>query len=150
MQQLVETADTDEAEQPNELKKTERPRMQLKQMRRSRPKRKRLLGLKRMMVHSVVEVAASEQQPWMTFGDRWERLVSPMRQKQPERLKEALDEEVAEAEAVKKAEEELLLEEQLSLLARPQRNDSKKRSGRSNQECCLPLKLRRRRKRNLT
>ena len=44
-QQMVETADTDEAEQPNGLKKTERPRRQLRQMRRSRPKRKRLLGL---------------------------------------------------------------------------------------------------------
>ena len=75
----------------------------------------------------------------MTFGDRWERLVSPMRQKQPERLKEALAEEVAEAEAVKKAGEELLLEKQLSLLAKLQRNVSKRRSGRSNQECCSAL-----------
>ena len=56
VQQMVETADTENrnkarAEQPNGLKKTERPRRQLRQIRRSRPKRKRLLGLKRTMVH---------------------------------------------------------------------------------------------------
>ena len=41
---MVETAVTDEAEAAQRLKKTDWPRRQLKQMRRSRPKRNVLLG----------------------------------------------------------------------------------------------------------
>ena len=40
---------------------------------------------------------------------------------------------------MKKSEEELLLEKQLSLLAKLQRNVSKRRSSRSNQERCSAL-----------
>ena len=76
------------------------------------------------------------------MGDLWQQMVQTVvtdEAEQPERLKRQTGKEAADAEAAKKAVEDLLLDKQLSLLAKLQRSVSKRCSSRSNQESCSAL-----------